>query len=776
MAKRKGILNSALKALLAGVETSAAVKIPATFIAELASLPDEKQKVLAELSQEQFNALLTQSQLAAINAASSAADAKQIKSLIKELMEKVDRALADDSSRPNVLPNQNLPYPSLGRFFKGRDHILATLRKQLAHGGKTAITQSQTIHGLGGVGKTRLAVEFAWWVWENQKCHAVFFVAAESPPKLNASLAALADPKLLDLTGKTEAEQIRSVKQWLARHPGWLIIIDNADTEKAATAVEALLPDLAAGRVIITSRYTRWSAAVQPISLELLNLPDARQLLLDRTFGRRIQTENDTAVAEELAVKLDRLPLALEQAAAYIAHDKSTLAEYLHEWDNDAKDVLTWCSPREMNYPDSVAVTWMRTFKQLSLTSRTILNLAAFLAPEPIPTDMFTQGQTTVAQAARLMAKSTGRKSKTKLKIDCKEAVNEIAAFSMIDKQPETFTIHRIVQQVIRSHIPAENIPDWIELALNLVNDYAPSDSDDVRTWPILNVLRPHAETIARTADEADIKDPTSRLMSVLDSYLSAKGLYPQAEYFSRRALVIDENSFGPDHPEVATDLNNLAELLRATNRLDEAETMYRRALEIRKKSLGDKHPDYATSLNDLAELLRNTNRLSEAEPLYHQVLEIYEDSFGKDHPWVSTTLNNLSLLLQDTNRLDDAEPLMRRALEIDENSFGPDHPDVATDLNNLAELLRATNRLKEAEPMYRRALKIDENSFEPDHPEVAIDLNNLALLLKATNRQKDAVPLYRRAWKIMEKSLGPDHPNTQTIRKNLETLLNDLP
>ena len=145
----------------------------------------------------------------------------------------------------------------------------------------------------------------------------------------------------------------------------------------------------------------------------------------------------------------------------------------------------------------------------------------------------------------------------------------------------------------------------------------------------------------------------------------------------------------------------------------------------------GPDHPNVAIRLNNLAELLRATNRLAEAEPLYRRALAIDERSYGPDHPNVATDLNNLAVLLQATNRLAEAEPLYRRALAIDERSYGPDHPNVATALNNLAALLQATNRLGEAEPLYRRALAIDERSYGPDHPDVASDLNNLARLLR---------------------------------------------
>ena len=161
-----------------------------------------------------------------------------------------------------------------------------------------------------------------------------------------------------------------------------------------------------------------------------------------------------------------------------------------------------------------------------------------------------------------------------------------------------------------------------------------------------------------------DGDDPT--LLSWLGQTLHSLAEWVEAEPLMRRALSIDEKSYGPDHPNVAIRLNNLAQLLEATNRLGEAESLMRRVLSIDEKSSGSDHPDVASDLNNLAQLLKATNRLGEAEPL------------------------------------------MRRALSIDEKSYGPDHPDVATDLNNLAALLLATNRLVEAEPLMRRALSID--------------------------------------------------------------------
>jgi len=257
-----------------------------------------------------------------------------------------------------------------------------------------------------------------------------------------------------------------------------------------------------------------------------------------------------------------------------------------------------------------------------------------------------------------------------------------------------------------------------------------------------------------------------------LAQLLQATHRLAEAEPLMRRALALDEQRFGLDHPDVARDLNNLAGLLQDTHRLAEAEPLMRRALAISEQRFGPDHPDVARDLNDLATLLQATHRLAEAEPLMRRALAIDEQRFGLDHPDVATDLSNLAQLLRDTDRLAEAEPLMRRALAIDEQCFGLDHPTVAIRLNNLAQLLQATHRLAEAEPLMRRALAIDEQCFGLDHPTVAIRLHNLAVLLRDTDRLAEAEPLMRRALAINEQRLGPDHPKVALAFNNLARLL----
>ena len=247
-----------------------------------------------------------------------------------------------------------------------------------------------------------------------------------------------------------------------------------------------------------------------------------------------------------------------------------------------------------------------------------------------------------------------------------------------------------------------------------------------------------------------------------------------EAEPLMRRALEISEAALGDHHPNVATCMSNLASLLQETSRFGEAEPMMRRALEIEVAAVGDHHPTVAVRLNNLAQVLKDTNRIEEADPMMRRALEVTVASLGEQHPTVGTRLNNLAALLKDTNRIEEAEPLMRSALEIEVAAVGDHHPIVAVRLNNLAALLKDTNRIEEAEPLMRRALEIAEMAFGDQHPDVATHMNNLATLLLDTHRIEEAEPLMRRSLEILEtfrRQTGHEHPHFQNANENYQAL-----
>jgi CHAT domain-containing protein/endonuclease YncB( thermonuclease family) len=253
-----------------------------------------------------------------------------------------------------------------------------------------------------------------------------------------------------------------------------------------------------------------------------------------------------------------------------------------------------------------------------------------------------------------------------------------------------------------------------------------------------------------------------------------AQGDYGRAAPLYQRSLAIREKALGPEHPQVALSLNNLASLYQDQGDYGRAAPLYQRSLAIREKALGPEHRDVAISLNNLALLYQNQGDYGRAAPLYQRSLAIYEKALGPEHPSVALSLNNLAMLYKDQGDYGRAAPLYQRSLAIREKALGPEHPDVAQALNNLAVLYQAQGDYGRAAPLFQRALTIFEKALGLEHPHVATALSNLGLLYLAQGDYGRAAPLFQRALAICEKALGPEHPDVATALSNLATLYQD--
>jgi hypothetical protein len=610
---------------------------------------------------------------------------------------------------PGALPPiWNVPHHRNPNF-TGREELLQNLRTALASEQSAALTQA--IHGLGGVGKTQLAVEYAYRF--SHEYEVVWWLAAESPATLALDYAALAQP--LALPEKEAADQnlaIAAVRHWLNHHDRWLLVFDNAPEVEA---LHGYLPQAATGHVLITSRNPNWRRLAQPLAVSTFALEESIDFLCKRTG----QTDRDAAL--KLAEALDHLPLALAQAAAYIEETGKSVADYLALYQQHRQKLLSRAKP-SADYPYTVATTWELSFQAVQrqcAAATDLLHLCAFLAPEEIPWDLL---QPALSQVEPLKTSALADP------LESDTAVAELRRYSLLEVKGQSLSLHGLVQQVIQDRLPEAECMHWQEMAVRLVTKIFPFQSDDVRTWPACRQLLAHALLLS----EAEIAlDNVAFLCNQVGVYLQARANYAEAEPLYRRSLEIQESQFGVEHHAVGTSLNNLASLFRLQGKYAEAEPLYHRSLAIGEKHLGSEHTDVAASLNNLAELLRSQGKYVEAEPLYRRSLAIWEKQLGIEHSLVATGLNNLALLLESQGKYAEAEPLHRRSLEILEQQLGPEHPKVAASLNNLANLLKSQGKSVEIEPLYRRSLAICEKTLGPEHPTTQIVRENLALLLE---------------------------------------------
>src|SRR5271166_2363714 len=278
---------------------------------------------------------------------------------------------------------------------------------------------------------------------------------------------------------------------------------------------------------------------------------------------------------------------------------------------------------------------------------------------------------------------------------------------------------------------------------------------------------------LAGRASLADDEDPNALNQQV--TQLIAQGKYQEAIPIAERAVEVAKRLHGLEHPDMATSLNNLAELYQVMGEYAKAEPLYQEALRIWQKVLGPEHPDTATCLNNLAELYDTVDEYAKAGPLLQEALRIRQKVLGSEHPDTATCLNNLAELYRAMGEYAKAEPLYQEALRIRQKVLGPEHPDTATSLNNLAELYQDLGGYAKAEPLLQEALRIRQKALGPEHPDTLTGLNNLAALYWSMGEYAKAEPLCQEALRIRQKALGPEDPNTAQSLNNLAVLYREM-
>lgn len=454
----------------------------------------------------------------------------------------------------------NLPFRSLGSGFVGRQTEMQQLHDLLASSGSGAITDTLALEGLGGVGKTRLAIEYAWSHLADYT--HIFLIRADSPESTRSGLAGLAGPEWLGLPGgveSPESERLESVLTWLGQHPKWLLILDNADDPKAAAYVsDHLLPRLKTGHVLLTTRYQRWGGQVQGLKLSPLLEDDATVWLLNATTQHRAAGVDDAAHARAIVQAVAGLPLAVEQIAAWISHHGSSLRETLQNLQQEDSALLSWFDPREISYPRPVAAVWQQTVSLLSKEEAAVVRLLAHLSPQPVPDFFLTEAQLPGMEE----------------KADLWPIVRRLQDRSILTERDDRATqLHRLWIELERRRTPKVEQPLWIIAALGLMKRALPLEVDDVRTWPRMQLLEAHCQqliesTVHQSAHSLE-RNTWSKAARGLILVLNQLGLFwksqdrlAESEPLFRKSLALCETEYGEHSPRVVNALGNLAALL----------------------------------------------------------------------------------------------------------------------------------------------------------------------------------------------------------------------
>jgi tetratricopeptide (TPR) repeat protein len=406
----------------------------------------------------------------------------------------------------------------------------------------------------------------------------------------------------------------------------------------------------------------------------------------DATMEHVPPQERDLAV--QVSQELGGLPLALDQAGAYLEATGTALAAYQHIYQRHRTALLAQRRAQGADHPEPVATTWSLSFARVEATNPAaadLLRLCAYLAPDAIAEEILAQGAAHLGPVLGPVVSDAFLLG---------QAIEALRAYSLVGRDPglQTLSVHRLVQAVVRDALDASDRQRWVERAIRAVHAALPPVEH--ANWSEWERLLAHAQACAEWLEPQGIHLPeAAEVLQHTGWYLTERARYSEAEPLLERAYQMSEQEQGAEHLDTARDASTLAGLYHAQGKYEQAEPLYVRALAIREQQLGLQHPDTARSLNNLAELYQAQGKYEQAEPLLVRALAIYEQQLGLQHPRTALSLNNLAELYRLQGKYEQAEPLLMRALAIYEQQLGPQHPQTLVIQGNYAFLLHTIRR-----------------------------------------------------------------------------------
>jgi DNA-binding SARP family transcriptional activator len=625
--------------------------------------------------------------------------------------------------------------PARNPWFTGRDGMLAELRRRLRAGEDTLVVQA--LYGLGGVGKTQLAIEYAHRYAADYQL--VWWIGAEQPVLIPGQLAALA--ARLDLpAGPTVTDTVERLLAELRGRDRWLLVVDNAERPQD---VAGYRPG-GAGHVLITSRFPGWGALGGRLEVDVLTRTETIALL-----RARIPTL-DEELADQLAAELGDLPLAAAQAAAYLEQTDLPPGDYLRRFREHRASLLA--RGDVVGYSGRIDTAWALSLDRLrggDPAAVQLLQLAAFLAPEPIPLALFSNHAKLLDEPLRTTAADPDTLADT---------LGALVGYSLARRHPDGFQLHRLVQAVIRHQLSPHRQQATAQLVVALLAAASPGDPEDSVSWPAYARLAPHVLATAPLGDH----HPASRHLA-LDTarYVQIKGDSHASQALCEQLLDRWRSILGPDHPDTLTSASTLTLTLTGLGEVEQARTLGEDTLQRCRQVLG---PDHTTTLWTAAALTVALTSVGEAQParaLGEDTLQRCRRVFGPDHGTALLAAAALTGALASVGEAQQARALGQDTLARCRRVLGPDH---AITLGVAAALTLALARLGQAEParaLGQDTLQRGRRVFGPHHLGTLLAAAALTLALARLGQVEQARALGQDTLARCRRVLGPDHTTT---------------
>ena len=654
--------------------------------------------------------------------------------------------------------------------FTGRETLLTKLHNELCKTIPRRWNHRIALHGLGGVGKTQLALEYAYYHKDNYD--GVYWISAVSQATLFSGFQEIAQETRCIAKPATlkPAEVAAQVLNWLNRGERWLLVIDNLED---ISVVDGYLPDLSAGHTLITTRNQHYDQIpAEGLEIGVLDPGDATNLLLIRA---KLDSDNDDSdderiirVAAEIANELGFLPLAIEQAAAYIREASKDIFKFLPSYRQNRKTHHARVSKGNRNYySDSLATTWRLSFQRIEKTNRDaskLLQLIAFLNPDGILLEFLEAGVKGLDMELQGIIGDPDRVC---------EALAELQRFSLINRQgvnsdQQRITIHRLVQSVIKDEMPSEVCSAVIAALIGLCDSAFPPWHD----WDqkLLQQSRIYeAQVVGPLLDVPVIASETMGcLLSRVGLFLREDGKYQQANGIFEKALKLFNELKGREDYETLNAMSLLAWGYQYQGQYQKAAELEEQVLETRLRLFGNEHLDTLKTMADLARTYRTQGRYIKAAELKEHVLDVRKRLCGEEHPDTLMAMSFLAHTYRDQGELQKAAELEEKVVEVRMRLFEKEHPTTLLAMGNLGSTYRSEGRYQEAAALEEKVLEATIRLLGKEHPETVLAMVNLGCTYRDQGKLDHSIILLERAVEGRRMLGGNDHPATLWAQFNL--------
>lgn len=672
--------------------------------------------------------------------------------------------------------------PRQDHLFVGRENLLGDLNSKL-HTNKENSKPNKSLivsvcAGLGGVGKTQLALQYIHYPKHSYTLRAWF--ASENIDQLRQQYIEFA--KILGY--REENPSIKTalpyIKEWFSEHPGWLLVYDNVGSYEE---IKEFLPEIG-GSIILTTRHQKWPSGFNTLDIDVMEEEEAIKLI--QSLIRRNTTEAEKQAVKELVKMLGYLPLALAQASAYIWHNQITIVDYLNLYKSHEQELLADKTLPEGANSLPVAVTWNISLEAIIKEAKVmnqpplaldLLSACAYLVPERIPHNLL------------LTWLKNSYPHLVSPELILPKLIGQLWKYSMIHSDENgDVTVHRLVQAAVRQqHKQVLSRRSWnlLPLTLDWYNMLITSAHNEFqrKTQVLEDEMRqknllPHLQMLLNHYKKIwpdDSEFSLSQIISDIGKGFYVLGEIKNSKSYYERALLILEQQYYKDHPQTAEILMNLGEVYRALGDFEQAKVFHERTLTIKESYYGNNHFEIASTLDYLGNAYRNLGNAKQAKVFHERALAIKESYYGNNHFEIASTLDQLGRDYKNLGDLKQAKRLHERALKIKEAYYGKDHIAVAFILDHLGRVCRELGDAKQAKEFHERALKMKETYYGKNHVQMAFTLDQLGRDYRDLGNAKQAKELHERALKIGETYYRKNHITVAFTLDHLGRVYRDL-